>query len=134
MKTIQAAGGVVKTSDGQVLMIFRNGVWDLPKGKVEFGESVEVAAIREVEEETGLHGVKIERSLGTTVHTYKLDDEPVEKTTWWYLMGLESQTDPYSLSLRPQLEEGITDISWKSVEQACKVAGYENLITILNRL
>lgn len=134
MQKINAAGGVVQTSDGRVLLIFRNGVWDLPKGKMENGESVEEAAIREVEEETGLKQIRIERSLGNTIHFYTMNRVQIEKTTDWFLMRLPSDEVPMPEKLLPQIEEGITEISWKTKEEAKSIAGYENLIHVLNQI
>lgn len=134
MRSISAAGGVVQTKDGRILMILRNGVWDLPKGKIESGEAVEEAALREVEEETGLEELTLLSSLGTTIHHYELDGETVEKTTWWYLMGLEAGVDPDSLALHPQQEEGITAVAWKEMQEARQLAGYDNLIQVLDNL
>lgn len=131
---IKAAGGVVQAGDGRVLMILRNGVWDLPKGKIESGESVEEAAIREVEEETGLRGLSIRQSLGTTKHSYILNGKLIEKTTWWFLMSLDTDLDPEALFLSPQIEEGITHIAWEEVKQAKMLAGFENLKMVLDRV
>ena len=134
MQKIFAAGGVVQTADGRVLLIFRNGVWDLPKGKMEKGETVEEAAIREVEEETGLREIRIERSLGNTIHTYMMDGALIEKTTAWFLMHLPSNEVPTPENLSPQIEEGITEITWKAIDEAISIAGYENLIHVLNQI
>lgn len=134
MHKIHAAGGVVEASDGRVLLIFRNGVWDLPKGKMEEGESIEEAAIREVEEETGLTGIRIVRSLGETIHTYVLEGVQVEKTTWWFLMHLPTKGVPEPNDLSPQIEEGITAIDWEPIEKAKSIAGYENLIYVLDQI
>lgn len=134
MRSIRAAGGVIQAKDGRVLMILRNGVWDLPKGKIESGETIEEAALREVGEETGLEGLNLLQSLGTTMHRYELDGETIEKSTWWYLMGLEAGVDPDSLCLRPQLEEGITAVAWKEMQEARQLAGYENLVQVLENV
>ena len=134
MQKIFAAGGVVQTADGRVLLIFRNGVWDLPKGKIENGESVEEAAVREVEEETGLREIQIERSLGNTIHTYMINGAQLEKTTAWFLMRLPSNEVPTPENLSPQIEEGITEIMWTTIEEARSIAGYENLIHVLNQI
>ena len=104
---VEAAGGLVFNKDGDILMIFRNGKWDLPKGKLEIGESVEECAIREVEEECGIYGLDIIEKFLETYHTYNMDGEEVLKKTYWYKM----KTD-YSAKLIPQLEEGITKVSW----------------------
>lgn len=106
-KFIEAAGGLVVNEFGQILLIERNGVWDLPKGKVELGESVEQAALREVEEECGVKNLSIENKITDTYHTYALGSETVIKKTHWYLMRYSG-----SDKLTPQLEEGITQVLW----------------------
>jgi hypothetical protein len=60
---VKAGGGLVYNSKGEVLFIFRNGKWDLPKGGTEKNETMEETAIREVEEETGVTGLKITNKL-----------------------------------------------------------------------
>src|SRR5690554_5740689 len=92
-KTIkmEAAGGVVlRATDGreEVLLILRNGIWDLPKGKREAGESVPECAIREVSEETGIREVTLAGFIGETYHTYLLNDLKIDKKTYWY--GMEA--------------------------------------------
>ena len=71
---IPAAGGLVTNSKGEFLLIHRKGKWDLPKGKLDRGESVEAAAVREVEEECGIQGVQLLEPLVATYHTYPYKD------------------------------------------------------------
>ena len=113
-KVIKAAGGVVKRSDNEdlVLMIFRLGKWDLPKGKMEKGESTEISAIREVEEECGIGGLKIIRQLPETRHMYFHKDRWVMKETVWYEMITDDRSE-----LVPQTEEGITEVRWVSLKE-----------------
>ncbi len=108
-KTIDAAGGLVKNSKGEYLFIFRNGKWDLPKGKVEKGEKIRAAATREVEEECGIGKLKITKELDTTYHTYRLAGSDILKRTYWF----EMSSDDMSV-LVPQTEEGITEVKWIS--------------------
>lgn len=104
---IQAAGGLVKNRKGEVLMIFRRGKWDLPKGKLEKGEDIEMCAVREVQEETGLHDVAIQQFLVTTYHTYNEFGKHILKESYWYLMkALPNQ------KLVPQTEEDILELEW----------------------
>ena len=103
---IQAAGGVVFNDYNQLLMIFRNGKWDLPKGKLENFESVEQAAIREVEEECGVSNLKIDIRLDETYHIYTLQDKDILKKTYWFKMYCDNQF------LIPQMEEGISKACW----------------------
>ncbi len=110
-KFIEAAGGLVINEFGQILLIERNGVWDLPKGKVELGEQTNQAALREVEEECGVKNLSIENKITDTYHTYDLENETVIKKTHWYLMRYSGND-----KLTPQREEGITQVLWVNLD------------------
>ena len=110
-----AAGGIVKNSNGQILFIFREGVWDLPKGFVEKGESLEQGAVREVEEETGVSGLMISNHFKTTYHTYRHKGNLVLKTSHWFNMSCD-----YAGELVPQEKEGITIAKWLNEEEVKK--------------
>lgn len=128
---IRAAGGVLCREEGEnlsVLMIRRNGVWDLPKGKFEEGESVPECAIREVEEETGVRGVTITGYLTETYHEYEEGGQTIGKKTDWYAMKSSHG------ELKPQLEEGITELRWVPISEAEEMAGYENLRVVLREV
>ena len=112
IKEVVAAGGLVRNNKGQVLFIYRNEKWDLPKGKRESFESLEEAAIREVMEETGIGSLDIQYKLGKTYHIFKRRGEMRLKTTHWYEMTSDD-LGPFS----PQIEEGITDVVWLNPEQ-----------------
>lgn len=132
MVRIEAAGGaVMRISNGEkeVLLIERNGIWDLPKGKRETGESVSECAVREVSEETGLKEVELTEFLGVTFHTYLLDGQNIEKKTYWYRMETADGN-----GLRPQEEEGITQVVWVNLEEARSLVGYQNLKDVLSRV
>lgn len=116
-KLVEAAGGLVQNEDGYWLFIYRNGMWDLPKGKLEKGESIEECAVREVAEECGIDEPTIVRQLSTTYHTYTLKEKRVLKPTYWYLMKSEDVSE-----LIPQTEEGITEVKWVSTEKAVELA------------
>ena len=105
---IVAGGGFVVNQKGKVLFIKRNGKWDLPKGKVDKGETIESAAIREVEEETGVTGLTIERFLKTTFHVFKRNGEYWLKQTHWFIMSTD-----YSGKLVAEKAEGIVKVKWK---------------------
>ena len=107
MKVVEAGGGLVHTGEETVLLIFRNGKWDLPKGKLDEGESTYAAALREVQEETGLVNLQLEEPLTTTYHTYYQNNELILKKSHWFLMK-----SPQQQALVPQLEEGIEKCEW----------------------
>lgn len=104
---IHSGGGVVLNEEGSVLMIFRRGKWDLPKGKQDEGEDIETCALREVREETGLRTVTLEKKICSTLHIYPLNQKLVLKYTSWYLM-----TGTLRESLLPQEEEKIEQAIW----------------------
>jgi 8-oxo-dGTP pyrophosphatase MutT (NUDIX family) len=104
---IEAAGGIVKNEHGEYLFIYRNDKWDLPKGKIEKGEKVKAAAVREVEEECGIEVSSLGKKICKTYHVYISREEVVLKKTHWFKMSSVDQT-----KLRPQKEEGITDVRW----------------------
>jgi 8-oxo-dGTP pyrophosphatase MutT (NUDIX family) len=133
IELILAAGGIVIKSQGenseiQVLMIFRNGTWDLPKGKLEKGESIEMCAAREVAEEVGSGIPAIIKKIGTTYHEYPEKDKVMGKTTHWYSMVFTREEE-----LVPQVEEGIEKIKWMGFSEAVEKAGFENLKEILKK-
>jgi 8-oxo-dGTP pyrophosphatase MutT (NUDIX family) len=109
---IDAAGGVVRNKEDKLLFIFRLGKWDLPKGKVDKGETLEQAALREVEEECGISRLMITGKLLTTYHTYSLKGKSIIKASHWYNMTTDD-TNP----LKPQFEENITDVRWVSAAE-----------------
>lgn len=110
-----AAGGVVTNPKGKVLFIYRNDKWDLPKGKLDKGESIEDCAIREVMEETGVKGLRIENFLKTTYHIYKNSGTYTLKEVHWFAMRTE-----YSGKLRPEKKEGIVKVKWKGPKKIKK--------------
>lgn len=122
-KVIPAAGGLVLNPKKEVLFIYRNSIWDLPKGRIEKGESIKTAAIREVEEECGIFNLTIIKKLTTTYHIYFQNGMKL-KETHWFLMNSN-----YNKELTPQLEEGITEVVFKN-EELTKEAlknSYENI-------
>lgn len=146
---VTAAGGVVFSRTGgdgtqlRILTILRNGLWDLPKGKVEPGEAIQEAAVREVVEETGIPTPLRGPLLGVTRHSYVMDAQAFDKQTHWYAMQIDSQpggTDTASdASLNheglpqgtPQAEEGVTRVEWMTLDEAMEHVGFENLRQVL---
>jgi 8-oxo-dGTP pyrophosphatase MutT (NUDIX family) len=104
---VQAAGGAVVNHDDEILLIFRRGKWDLPKGKLDKGEKLEDCAVREVKEETGLTEVELLSPLLVTYHTYHEGSKFVLKESHWYNMKANGQQ-----KLVPQTEEDIHEIKW----------------------
>ena len=113
---IKAAGGLVKNGEGDYLFIHRLGKWDLPKGKVEPNEKMREAAVREVEEECGIHIDYLGPKLQTTYHTYMMRGRFVLKQTKWYEMGVNKVPE-----LIPQAEEDITDARWLAKDEFDRV-------------
>ena len=132
MKKIIAAGGLVFSDNDELLMIFRRKKWDLPKGKLDEGESIEACAVREVKEETGLQKLKLEKFIDTTVHNYADPylNEEVKKETHWFKMCA-----PGNQQLVPQLNEGIEEIEWVNDEglQEKLQNSYINIIEIIEK-
>lgn len=125
-RIIHAAGGIVCNENDEILMIFRLGKWDFPKGKVEEGEQYPEAAVREVEEETGLQNITLGEPLPSTFHTYELRGEQILKETHWYRMSAQRQ------SLTPQTIEDISQAVW--VPRADVDANMENSYPSLQQL
>ncbi|RTY87723.1 NUDIX hydrolase [Flavobacterium sp. RSP15] len=120
----KAGGGLVYNKKGEVLFIFRNGKWDLPKGGIEKGEEIENTAMREVEEETGVNGLTISHKLQKTYHVFRRNGKYKLKITHWFEMQSDFEGTPHG-----QLEEGIDKVAWmnpEQIEEALKNS-YENI-------
>jgi 8-oxo-dGTP pyrophosphatase MutT (NUDIX family) len=124
LPNVIAGGGKVYNSKNEILFIYRNDKWDLPKGKTERKESIEETAIREVEEETGVEGLKIVKPLPTTYHIFKRNGRHKIKVTYWFKM----KTD-FEGKLSPQENEGITKVEWldKKASQKALENSYANI-------
>lgn len=120
----KAGGGLVYNKKGEVLFILRNGKWDLPKGGMEKNEDIEDTAIREVEEETGVKGLKIVSKLQKTYHVFKRNGAYKLKITHWYEMKTS-----YEGKLTGQAEEGIEQVAWLNPEEikGALKNSYENI-------
>jgi ADP-ribose pyrophosphatase YjhB (NUDIX family) len=109
LPNVIAGGGKVYNEKGDILFIYRNNKWDLPKGKVEKNETIEDTALREVEEETGVRGLEIVKPLNTTYHIFKRHGKYKIKITYWFAMKTK-----FDGILQPQQNEGITKVEWLS--------------------
>ena len=116
LPNIVAGGGKVLNPEGKILFIFRNGKWDLPKGKAEHKETIDETALREVEEETGVTGLTITKPLDITYHIFKRNNQYFIKTTYWFEMYSE-----FDGELLPQEKEGITKVKWVSPKKLKKI-------------
>jgi len=130
---IPAAGGIV-IRENKMLLIFRNEKWDLPKGKLDNGESVREAALREVEEECGISGHKITKQLPSTFHIFqspfkKTEGKWIFKETFWFEMEYKGDKNG-----SPQTEENITDLKWVSKNKLDEIMGntYANLKPLIS--
>ena len=115
---VDAAGGLICNDLGEFLLIFRNGMWDLPKGKREKGESTAENAVREVMEECGIPAPELGELICVTDHTYHRDGQFVLKHTYWYSMSVRSD-----VVTKPQTEEGITQTAWVPAGDIRQYAG-----------
>jgi 8-oxo-dGTP pyrophosphatase MutT (NUDIX family) len=120
----KAGGGLVYNKKGDVLFIFRNGKWDLPKGGIEKNEEIEDTAMREVEEETGVNELKITKKLQKTYHVFKRNGKYKLKITHWFEMQSNYEGIPH-----PQANEGIEKAVWLNPEQIKDALknSYENI-------
>ena len=127
-KIIESAGGLVKNGSNEILFIYRLGKWDLPKGKVEAGEEIKAAAIREVEEECGISEINLLDELPATYHTYHHKGKDILKKTHWFRMAYNGN----SITV-PQLEEGITAVEWIAPNNIQKVVDntYASVVDVL---
>lgn len=128
---VTAAGGVVENEHGEILLIFRKGKWDLPKGKQDPGESLEACAVREVEEETGLRSVRLAEPITVTYHTYEEHGKQILKDSHWYKMYVNGTQE-----LIPQTEEDIHEIRWVEQSGLARYAeeSYPSIRDVLNVL
>lgn len=119
LPNVIAGGGKVINDKGDVLFIYRNDKWDLPKGKTEGKETIEETALREVEEETGVSGLSIVKPLETTYHIFKRNGKHKIKITYWFEMK-----SSFTGTLFPQENEGITKVAWLNKDE--RIMALEN--------
>lgn len=132
-KIIEASGGIVYNKKNDILFIHRLGKWDLPKGKLEKGESLAENAVREVSEETGLSDVILDQFINQTFHVYtERNGEKILKRTNWFRMYYHGAQQPV-----PQKEEGINKVSWKTeaeIKTEVLPKTFQNIALILNEV
>ena len=113
---IIAAGGKVTNNKSEILFIYRNKKWDLPKGKAEKNEIISETALREVEEETGIKNLSIIKPLDKTYHIFKRGGKNYLKSTYWF----EMKSD-FNGKFKPQKKEGITRVEWIGIENLSSI-------------
>jgi 8-oxo-dGTP pyrophosphatase MutT (NUDIX family) len=113
LEKVKAGGGLVMNKEGKLLFIFRKGIWDLPKGKMDFGETLEETAVRETSEETGIpkNKLKVVSFLTTTRHVFYKTTEKIKDCSW-YLMKTK-----YRGKLVPEKNEGIDMCKWLTLDE-----------------
>jgi ADP-ribose pyrophosphatase YjhB (NUDIX family) len=131
LPVVQAGGGLVRNQSGKMLFIFRKGKWDLPKGKIDKGETLEKGAKREVKEETGVKKLQINGLAGVTYHIFKRNDKYQLKETHWFHM-----TTTFTGKLKPEVQEDITKAKWKGPKKTTKALenSYGNIKYLLESL
>jgi 8-oxo-dGTP pyrophosphatase MutT (NUDIX family) len=131
-RKIIAAGGLVTNDKNEMLMMFRRGKWDLPKGKLDEGETIEACALREVREETGIDNLELGNLIGVTYHEYfeKRLNENLLKETHWFAMRANGET-----KFNPQTEEDIETIIWADDNELkeCLKNTYRNIMEIIHQ-
>ena len=128
IKVVKAGGGVVTNSKDEILFIFRRNKWDLPKGKKDKGETIDLTALREVKEETGIGNLKIIDFRMKTYHIFKKNNEYCLKETTWYNM-----TSDFDGKFIPEIKEDITKVVWKNESKIQKIKNtFPNIKLLLN--
>lgn len=129
---IIAAGGLVLNEADELLLIFRRGKWDLPKGKLDEGETIAQCALREVMEETGVTGLSLGELIGISYHEYFdtfINQEVIKETHWFAMQASGLQ------NLVPQTEEDILEIRWVkgAALKGCLENSYDTVIDIIKK-
>ena len=132
-KKLIAGGGLVQNDKGELLLIYRRGKWDLPKGKLDAGETIEDCAVREVMEETGLVAIVLGQLIEISYHEYfdpYLQEDVIKETHWFTMLANGQQL------LTPQTEEDITAIKWVigAELEACLLDSYANVVEVIKLL
>ncbi|MFN5795870.1 MAG: NUDIX hydrolase [Bacteroidota bacterium] len=126
---VEAAGGIVENKNGDLLFIKRLGKWDLPKGKIEKGESIQETALREIEEECGIDNLKLGSKICDTYHFYLEKDSLLLKKSYWFRVNYNGN----DLNLKPQENENITEAKWLNKSDIAQIKNntYPSILNIL---
>ena len=132
VKLVEAAGGIVENSKGEYLFIKRLGKWDLPKGKIEKSESIQEAALREIEEECGIGNLELGSEISSTYHFYEEKEKFILKKSYWFKVVYAGM----DMSLVPQLNENITEAKWfnKTDFAQIKENTYPSILNVLKAI
>jgi len=127
---VYAAGGVVFNSERKILFLYRRGIWDLPKGKTEPGETDKGTALREVMEETGITMPEIIDDLGVTYHVFWEGNRRKIKITHWFLMKSDDNRP-----LQNPGREGIEKLEWRAMDDPeIRKNTYNSIMELLDRV
>ena len=129
-RIVRAAGGLIQNERGEILFMYRRDKWDLPKGKIDAGESPEECALREVTEETGIRKVELKDFLLITHHAYEENGKSILKETHWFRMFTTGDQE-----LIPQVEEDITELKWVNESGFAEMIQntYPNILEVLKK-
>ncbi|MFA5713205.1 MAG: NUDIX domain-containing protein [Bacteroidales bacterium] len=134
LNRMEAGGGLVLNGNHQLLMIYKRGFWDLPKGKRDKGEEIEQTALREIFEECGLpiEHMKIERAVGVSYHTFMRDGELNFKETKWFIISYNGNNG----LIKPQALENIEKVEWVDPHNVSEYFGmsYRSLQSFMGEL